>query len=185
MIIKSTHDETKEWISAFIVPKLLKSIPSHRVDRNHCEHIKTLPLADAQFHVPAGIDVLLGAEFYARAIRNGIRRQENQLTAQNTSFGWIVFGANNNKRPNVISSRLVAIDNYELMELLSRFWETENVPQTHFASTRGRGMRTNLPENDYKGSQWEIYRTHTLQPMLISRNGYTSTSCGQTNTVET
>lgn len=134
IVMRSNHDETTEWLTAFIVPKLLRAVPSSRVDRNQCEHLRMLPLADASFHVPAGIDVLLGAEFYARIVRHGLRRKESRPTAQKTSFGWIVFGANTGTQLKAISSRLVAIDNHELTELLTRFWETENVPQKRLRS---------------------------------------------------
>lgn len=89
----TSNDNTIESINAYIVPKLMSKLPVSTLNRNKWPHINKIRLADPQFNVPARIDMLLGAEFYAKIIRNGIKRNQDGPTAQKTSFGWIIFGA--------------------------------------------------------------------------------------------
>ncbi|XP_033239459.1 uncharacterized protein [Drosophila pseudoobscura] len=53
-----------------------------------------LRLADEQFHRPATISLILGADVYPKVIQPGFLAREDGLpVAQSTVFGWIVSGA--------------------------------------------------------------------------------------------
>lgn len=70
------------------------------------------------------IDIILGASEYARAIKSGLIKNEKNLIAQNSEFGWIVFGAIDLNQPNhkVIS----LVTNVELTAQLNKFFGAED-----------------------------------------------------------
>ena len=50
-------------------------------------------LADPTYNVPNHVDLLLGAAIYAKIQRPGFKEGSNGgPTAQNTAFGWILYG---------------------------------------------------------------------------------------------
>lgn len=126
------NDNTIESINAYIVPKLMSKLPASTLIRNKWPHIKKIQLADPQFNIPGRIDMLLGADFYAKIIRNGIKRNKDGPTAQKTTFGWIIFGAITSNQYEAHVSNNITIDNHELMQLLSKFWDVEKIPEKHF-----------------------------------------------------
>ena len=97
---------------------------------NHCwPHIESLDLADPSFGRPGNVDILLGADVYARLLREGLQKGPHGApTAQRTALGWIVFGAvaappGNNSV--VLTTRVEEQDS--LHDLLRGFWELEEV----------------------------------------------------------
>lgn len=49
-------------------------------------------LADPVFRTPASVDLLLGAGVWAGTLRDGLKMSNVGIEAQNTGFGWIIFG---------------------------------------------------------------------------------------------
>lgn len=127
--IKSSVDnKISEEIEAYVVKKILNKIPQKPLPIHEWPHIRKLKLADRAFHIPNDIDLLLNSEFYAQIIQNGLSKHKGAPTAQNTTFGWIVFGKNN---ASTCQYRIVAgsIENDELLQKLTKFWEMEKVPE--------------------------------------------------------
>lgn len=72
--------------------RLLGPLPQSSVDASTWPELLQLPLADRTFHQSGPIDMVLGAQFYKQIVKNGVKHFPDGPTAQNTSFGWIVFG---------------------------------------------------------------------------------------------
>ena len=122
-------DDSPLPLTAFLLPKLGITSPRFQGERKTWPHLNSIELADVTFMNPQKIDILLGAEAYARILKDGIRRgPPGTPTAQNTSMGWIVFGAI--KPPSladawVLASSTSSLDSLE--QTLKKFWELEDV----------------------------------------------------------
>lgn len=140
--LTSTTDNTVcESMQMLITSKIPRFLPQKPLPIDRWPHIRKLQLADKQFHIPSNVDLLLGADFYSRIIRNGLVRHPNSPVAQNTTFGWIVFGETDGLSFDSITSQCLCIqpdnqiDNNNLSKLLTRFWELEALPQRNFRSS--------------------------------------------------
>ncbi|ODM96042.1 hypothetical protein Ocin01_10639 [Orchesella cincta] len=135
-------------ISCLILPKLTSSIPSELCANSRWPHVQGLQLADPDFNVPGNIDILLGAEYVPLLMCEGRKfGPPNTPVAENTIFGWVLLGRVASKGQESVRNHHVhcAVD-----ELLIKFWETEELPQSrqltpleqqaedHFRSTHSR-----------------------------------------------
>ena len=70
--------------------------------------LSDLELADQEFRTPARIYLLLGAEVFARILRDGRRTgRRDSPSAINTCLGWVLFG-------KIQDSDVVNVANYTL-----------------------------------------------------------------------
>lgn len=72
--------------------RLLGPLPQTSVDASAWPDIWQLTLADRTFHRSGPIDMVLGAQFYSQIVKDGVKHFSDGPTAQNTTFGWIIFG---------------------------------------------------------------------------------------------
>ncbi|XP_055326159.1 uncharacterized protein LOC129579992 [Sitodiplosis mosellana] len=71
----------------------------------------------------AQIDMLLGVDIYGLIIQDGLRKGlPTEPVAQNSSLGWLVFGAMSDKE-----NCSVRINSISLSNQLQRFWENETI----------------------------------------------------------
>lgn len=134
-------------IDALILPKLTAYLPAARFEPHNWPHIHGLQLADSNFAIPSKVDVVLGANVYARILEEGIRRgKEGEPIAQRTTLGWVLSGPIDQETPNNFSSYTSAIGlqcavDSELLDLLQRFWTQEEVvPQSPTSLTPEEAM---------------------------------------------
>ncbi|XP_065091192.1 uncharacterized protein LOC135712154 [Ochlerotatus camptorhynchus] len=87
-----------------------------------------VPLADPSFHIPAGIDLIVGGEVYHELHTGGkISFGEGQPVFVETSFGWTVSGKVSIQSPEVPRvCHLTTVDR-NLEQALQKFWELEAV----------------------------------------------------------
>lgn len=129
--VTSTIDENvSTQLELYVQAKFLGALPQARVDASAWPDIQQLPLADETFHQPGPIDMVLGAQFYSQIVREGVKHFTDGPTAQNTSFGWIVFGKTHIPMCETPIAMPI-ITNDDLMQALTRFWELENAPMQH------------------------------------------------------
>lgn len=125
------YPDTTDTVQLYVTSRLLGKLPQSVVDISHCLEIRRLPLADKSFDDPSNIDLIFGADFYGRIIRNGVRHFGNGLPAQRTTFGWIVFGQIKMPICNIaINDAAEATD--ALMDLLSKHWAMEETKQRRY-----------------------------------------------------
>lgn len=186
-------------IKASILNSLTDSLPATDLSEEEWTHLKGLPLADPSFRQSGKIDMILDASTYGKIIQNGIvRGGPGMPVAQNTSFGWIVFGEIPVQPLNFQSERVerssVALCS-QVMDVsddtLKRFWELEEVSfpesrspddeycEEHFMKTHSRRSDgryiVRLPFNPvYKAIKFThsrdiaLKRYHSLEKRLES-----------------
>ncbi|KMQ87801.1 hypothetical protein RF55_12825 [Lasius niger] len=75
------------------------------------------------------IDILLGADVYARILCNELRKgTELQPVAQKTIFGWILLGKIKAKENDDVTTHQCTV-NDSLSTLIRSFWEQEKLPR--------------------------------------------------------
>ena len=129
--IKPVNRPAPEFtMGAVVLPSICSRLPAVRFTIDHCAHLKGIPLADPTFGTPGEIDVLLGAEIYARIMMPGIRYgTENEPSAFKTVFGWILSGKAHSAPETTASTNTVCtLATSSLENSLKQFWELENVP---------------------------------------------------------
>lgn len=101
-------------------------IPPQKFSENLAEnwtHLNEITLADPQFLNPSQIDLLFGVDIYGFIIKEGLRKGRiTEPVAQNSYFGWLVFGAMPGNNPQNIRINSISIE-----KELRKFWENEEV----------------------------------------------------------
>ncbi|XP_054737886.1 uncharacterized protein LOC129244294 [Anastrepha obliqua] len=115
--------------TALVLPRVGNITPTLNISNNELRHFKDLDLADPKLTIPKSIDIILNAENYAAVLLSGIRRSShNNLVAQNTQLGWVVFGGCQDHAlvtpKNSVECHNTQID---LDRTLRRFWELEEL----------------------------------------------------------
>lgn len=119
------------YITAMVLKKITTKLPATQVDDGEYGHLQGLPLADPHFNVPADVDILLGASTCAELMKSGIKRgSKDQPIAQCTKIGWIVYGKTQatSRYLQTLTAVTHQTDEPPVDELLTRFWEVEEVP---------------------------------------------------------
>jgi len=139
-------------VRAYVLPRLTVHTPV-RVQWDAARYaLQDLSLADPDPTSSCPIELLIGADLCPQIIRDGVRRDPaGALLAQNSIFGWILFGqvdsaADPEKRIHV--HHATALDEVNIW--LKRFWELDSVPtpsafsaeeqrcEDHFSRTHSR-----------------------------------------------
>lgn len=119
-------------VDAFILQDITAYRPKSFQPKQHPE-LRDLDLADPEPSRALRIEMLLGADVLGAFMRDGfIRLRDSQVIAQATSLGWILSGPIN--KPQEPRSITVQHSARELPELLQRFWELEEGPDTQPSS---------------------------------------------------
>ncbi|XP_070528256.1 uncharacterized protein [Cardiocondyla obscurior] len=92
-------------------------------------HLQGLVLADPDFSSNDPIDLILGAEVHAIIIENGLQKGTAKMpVALKTALGWILSGSTD----EIQSAAFVSINHCQIqeniIELVSRFWQQEELP---------------------------------------------------------
>lgn len=129
-----------------VLHKLTDDLPQTFIDIKNWNIPTTFNLADTKFHIPATIDVLLGAEvFYQMSENRSYNLNINLPSLYKTVFGWIVGGTikidSNNNKLNIYSCTLNnELNNNKDSNLLSvlnntltSFWECEELYNNNIA----------------------------------------------------
>lgn len=116
-------------VKFYVLKKLTTIIPSAPVDVAQWSHLDRLNLADKTCGVPSGIDILLGVDIWSRIIKRGIiHQQDGSPTAQQTSFGWVLFGTtvqSTKPQRNIVATTTCNTSNEQLDSNMERFWLSE------------------------------------------------------------
>ncbi|CAB0034826.1 unnamed protein product [Trichogramma brassicae] len=101
-------------------------------------------LADAHYNEPGPIELLIGADVLPLLLRPGLL-SHCDLAAQNTVFGWTIFGRQRTHGSREAATCLSSLQDEEtpkwhtqLIALLQRFWELEDVPPAQRTSPTDR-----------------------------------------------
>ena len=104
-------------VTALALNSIADNIPSQSIILKQLKSMKSVTLADENFHQPGPVQVLLGADIYDDLILDE-RRKTHGLHYRKSIFGWVVTGVLSQVRAYQCQSFQVAV------ELdLARSWE--------------------------------------------------------------
>lgn len=84
--------------TCIVLPGITAQMPS--LTHTHINNIQiphNITLADPDFHSPADIDLLIGADKFWELLNDGLIRLKHGPYLQNTKLGWIISGSFYNK----------------------------------------------------------------------------------------
>ncbi|XP_015120449.1 uncharacterized protein LOC107043442 [Diachasma alloeum] len=129
--LKSLYSSNQILIKAYVLDHLTSSLPSFTVSQTqHWEHLRGLELADPDYLTSRPVDLLIGADFFGSIVEpQVIKGPSDSPIAMLTLFGWVVLGPTSAVIP-AASSNHVSVSNEELGDLLTSFWQQEEVSKT-------------------------------------------------------
>lgn len=112
-------------LKTWVFSSLTADMPRVPLARDTASKYRSLALADPSFDTPSPIDLLLGADVFAR-ILNGKRETVNESlpVAFGSLFGWIIIGS----VPTVVAQSVQAFPvslTISVESLLDKFWKVE------------------------------------------------------------
>ncbi|XP_051167644.1 uncharacterized protein LOC127285590 [Leptopilina boulardi] len=95
--IKSRYSNTKLELSCLIFKEISDLMPNLAIDKKWINIPDGIKLADPEFHKPAEINLLIGAEFFFQLLQTGQMCVKGQSAVfQETLLGWILTGSISN-----------------------------------------------------------------------------------------
>ncbi|XP_039309650.1 uncharacterized protein LOC120358684 [Solenopsis invicta] len=126
IIIHSIYDEYSKSLTCLIVPTIADLIPAETFSRDSFRIPQNIRLADPEFHIPRGIDLLVGSGTTLSLFSVGqinLSNKHHDLYLQKTRLGWIVTGS-----PSALnSSKSPTCHLTSLERQLTKFWEIEEI----------------------------------------------------------
>ncbi|XP_074115214.1 uncharacterized protein LOC141537907 [Cotesia typhae] len=130
--LRSSHSDDQIQLHAHVLQSLTIELPSVVITSQSWTHIADLELADPDHLSPGPIDILIGADSYGSIIKPGvIAGNPGQPIAIQTVFGWAILGPAGPSSITAPAHQGHLISTSQLHELVSRFWEQEEVPASH------------------------------------------------------
>ncbi|XP_071576444.1 uncharacterized protein [Temnothorax nylanderi] len=144
------RDDIRFPIEATVLPRITPPLPSSKVAVRSWKHLKGLPLADPEYHLPGSIDILLGAESFVSVLRDGRRKgREGEPDAFNTVFGWVLTGAvSPSLQVTPLHSFATTLESIETA--VGKFWQLEEVPEHTSGSEEDRRCREIFAKTTYR-----------------------------------
>ncbi|XP_029672391.1 uncharacterized protein LOC115241020 [Formica exsecta] len=130
--LQSVHDTASSCqIRAFILLRLTTKLPPFNVSSPLWPYISGLQLADPDYSFIGPIDIIFGSDNYHVVIRPGLIPGDfSSPTAQQTIFGWVLCGLTLADKDPLSAQVYHCSPDFELQDLISRFWTQEELPNT-------------------------------------------------------
>jgi hypothetical protein len=126
--VASVHNlKNSLLVDAVIIPQISSELPASPLPEDLKKRFSSLTLADSEFHRPAKIDMLLGAQAFSEMLTDGLSLIKGQPSALHTIFGWVLMGNVNFKNPSQVTQSLF-VSTPSTETLLRSFWEMEEIP---------------------------------------------------------
>ncbi|KAG7188150.1 hypothetical protein KM043_013369 [Ampulex compressa] len=130
--LRSRFNTFTATIDCLVADRVTENLPAMTLQLKQIEIPHHIKLADPQFYVSSGIDLLIGADIFWQLLCVGqIKPSEKHPTLQKTQLGWVVGGRHCSSpeitRGKCAQSFHAAITNRELHHGLQRFWNFEDV----------------------------------------------------------
>ena len=118
-------------VQAIVLPSLTKCLTITTLPRGYWPHLTSLKLADPEFSVSKSIDILLGVDVYHDILKPGlILGPKGTPAAQETMFGWVLFGNTNiGQTPTEVTTLHASTSSPSCEETLHKFWTLEEPPK--------------------------------------------------------
>ncbi|XP_075159812.1 uncharacterized protein LOC142232963 [Haematobia irritans] len=116
-------------LSAIILPKVTRKLPSVSFKVPDGHDFLNLDLADPNFNISSNIDLILGNDSERFISVDGIKRNVYGVaSAYNTIFGWVLSGPMPTEIVQSFTTKVVSCESDTLGDVLRKFWEVEEVP---------------------------------------------------------
>lgn len=149
MTFKSMHNEFKKTLDFLIVPNIANLIPNEKIPRERFHIPKGILLADPDFHIPAPIDMLIGAGVSLSLFQIGsinLSVNNNDLYLQKTRLGWIIGGGLRfSKYPQTFKNSNCLLTNLEMK--IEKFWSIEELTNKSTFSQEEIDCETHFKEH--------------------------------------
>ncbi|CAG9132562.1 unnamed protein product [Plutella xylostella] len=149
----------------FVIPHITQLLPTTHIDKTLLNIPDHIQLADPSFHIPAPIDMLLGAYIFWDVLgANHINLGKNNPSLHETKFGWLISGSIQkiyNKQSNTVHCHFLS-DN-KVQEQLSRFFELESVSPSHSMSKVERECEEHFIKTTKRDSEGRFIVTIPLK----------------------
>ncbi|XP_055622041.1 uncharacterized protein LOC129765656 [Toxorhynchites rutilus septentrionalis] len=147
--LSSRHGLFEQSMECLVLPKLTISLPTRTVDVHTWKIPNNIPLADPQFNVSNGIDIIVGAELFSMILQaEQITFNEHLPVLQKTSLGYVIAGKVPTSTPSPVTCLISTLDHLDTH--IKKFWEVEDFDhckaytaeeqqcETHFMNTHSR-----------------------------------------------
>lgn len=131
--ISSLFNNYSESVSCHVVPRITQLIPTTKVDVSTLNIPPHITLADPNFHIPAPVDMLLGADIFWTILGSqNISLGKNKPTLNKSKLGFLIAGPVSTQRSKITNTvhcnHLILQNNDDqLHNKLSKFFELETV----------------------------------------------------------
>ena len=126
-------------VTALVLNSIAGNIPSQSINLKQLKTMKSVAIADENFHQHGPVQLLLGADVYEDLFLDE-RRKAHGLHYRKSIFGWVVTGVLTTYQ---CQSFQVAVE-----PDLGRFWEVEEIPQVKPMSKKKLSMCGALRHNN-------------------------------------
>ncbi|XP_059221109.1 uncharacterized protein LOC131995877 [Stomoxys calcitrans] len=135
LVVVSEKHDVRFTISAIVLPKLTRRLPSYSFKIPHPSDLEDLDLADPHFNKSAQIDLVLGNDSERFINIEGIKKNIcGDTSAYNTIFGWVLSGPMRAETVFSFSVNVLKPEEPAISDLLRKFWEQEEIPSSPLVS---------------------------------------------------
>ena len=118
---------------ALVTREVMPPTPSRLASVTDWPHLTGLQLADAEFHTPSRVNILLGADVCSALVGETRQGRRGTPAATHTPFGWVLFGPASSDA-DVVDAPTRRVYHTSTQDPISvqlqRFWELEDVQET-------------------------------------------------------
>ena len=118
---------------ALVTREVMPPTPSRLASVTGWPHLTGLQLADAEFHTPSRVDILLGADVCSALVGETRQGPRGTPAATHTPFGCVLFGPASQEADDAVAPtrRVYHTRTQDPISVqLQRFWELEDVQET-------------------------------------------------------
>ncbi|XP_075150812.1 uncharacterized protein LOC142224919 [Haematobia irritans] len=135
VVLYSPKYDCRFSISAIILPRLTRKLPSVSFSVPYSQQLRDLDLADPHFNKSSNIDLILGNDSERFINLEGIKKDIcGQASAYNTIFGWVLSGPIITQHVRIFTTNVVPSEDENISDVLRKFWEIEEVPSAPHSS---------------------------------------------------
>lgn len=154
--LNSINSTFSARLSCLVLQELTGELPKSPININKINIPKDLLLADPNFNQPAPIDMLIGADIFWDILGNeqmSIGPECPKL--RSSKLGWLVSGPTKYTNKNNTSYKNIQCNHVSIAkksqdsidDLLIKFWELENVPETKILSDKEKFCESHFLSN--------------------------------------
>lgn len=148
----------------YIMNTLINYLPNQTFAKPDWSYLRGLSLADPEFNIRRPIDLLLGADVYAKIIQDGIiNESENLPVAQKTRLGYILCGNVPSHQCNIVVNN---------MDDITRFWAIEDINESSNLSSEDQYCLNFYGETTFRQEDGRYVVRLPLKPGMENALGY-------------